>query len=119
MEITQRVEQITGCTNWQQNPVKLFCDRVPKQHIPRNDVIAGTVNGFKLPNAHTIHVTVQGNDGKVYSVVLPREILERDPNLPPLPAWNGKTIQVRKQAKASLFGTLLKITETGQIKILG
>ncbi len=115
-KITQRVEQVTNCTNWQENPVKLFCPEIADQ--PKQGIV-GKINGFRISSIELVYLTLQAEDNKIYRVTLPRKVLNQDPDLPPLSGWNGKTVQIENAEVKEYQGLLeVEINQPGQIKIV-
>lgn len=125
-KITKRVDEIINCVDWQRNPVQLFCDN--SNFVGNSDspemIIEGKVYGFSIVDSNTNYLTLQGNDGQVYRIVLPNHILpnhilNEEPKISPLSELNLKTIQVIDVKPVKTSGTLeLRITERKQIQIL-
>jgi ABC-type phosphate/phosphonate transport system substrate-binding protein len=111
-KITKRVEEVTRCSNWQENPVQLYCNST-------EDGIIGKTNGYRSLD-QTIDFTLQGIDGKTYRLVLPRAILNRDPNLDSPEALNFRKVIVKKIQPVVVDGVPeLRITEPGQLNLVG
>ncbi|MGB3508080.1 MAG: protein kinase [Microcoleaceae cyanobacterium] len=120
-KITKRVDEIINCVDWKRNPVRLFCDNsnLVGNSNSREPIIEGKVNGFTIVDSKTNYLTLQGNDGQAYRVVLPEKILEEYPKLSSVSELNLKTIQVVDVEPVATGSILeLKITQRKQIKIL-
>ncbi len=117
--ITRRVDEILGCTDFTQEVIKFYCENSPASPSPSNlPKIAGKVNGFQINDKDTNSLTLQGQDGEVYRVILPTAILNQDPNLPSLPGLNFKNVEVIGVEPIPANGTMeLPITNSGQVKI--
>jgi serine/threonine-protein kinase len=106
MRIVQRVEEVTSCTDWQQEKVNLFCQS-----------IVGTTSGYTA-QAEMVNFSLQGEDGKTYRVVLPRAILNRDPNLVSPASLNFKKVSITNVQPVMVEGIPeLRITEPGQFSV--
>jgi serine/threonine-protein kinase len=118
--ISRRVEEVLACANFSKNPVNFFCPGRERSVVDaKGNAIGGIVNGFSYANADTIHLTLSGDDGQVYRVVLPRQILNQVSNAPPPPGLIDKKIQVIGVTPISAGGTLeLQITQANQLKVL-
>ena len=120
-KITKRVDEIINCVDWKRNPVRLFCDNsnLVGNSNSSNLIIEGKVNGFSIADNNTNHLILQGNDGQVYRVVLPDQILDEKNQISSLSELNLKTIQVIDVKPVATNGTLeLEIIQKEQIKIL-
>lgn len=125
-QIATRVETVIECSDWTQNPVKLFCERASvtptNNPIPTNapsGTVRGEVNGYSIIDSQKIRLTLQGEDNKVYSVILPQNVLNQVPNAPPPQGLNFKTIQVENAQSNQRDGTIeLQITKPEQLRIL-
>ena len=127
-KIVERVENVLECTNFNQNPMKLFCPlKTVTASSPNGtntpDIQSGTVKGevssYTYIDSQKIRLTLQGEDGKVYSVVLPRNVLNQVPNAPPPQGLKLKSIEVRNAQKSQIRGTIeLQVTKPEQLRIL-
>ncbi|MBE9041572.1 PhnD/SsuA/transferrin family substrate-binding protein [Oscillatoriales cyanobacterium LEGE 11467] len=117
--ITNRVDEVLGCVDWQQQPVQLFCENTATQSIPTGTTISGQVNGYQV-EGETINFILNGEDGTVYRVIVPRTLLDRIPNGVPLPGLHGKTFQIVGIEPQDNRGTLeLTVTTAEQLQIDG
>ncbi len=122
LKVVNRVEEVTSCTNWQANPVKLYCDtaskNIVKQDAIAKDSIIGTTNGYRAFNDR-FEFSLRGDDAKTYRVVLPRTVLDRDPNLGSPGALNFKKVAIESIKPGEVGGVLeLSITAPGQLKVI-
>lgn len=107
LKIVRRVEEVTSCTNWQLNPVPLFCHE-----------ISGKIEGYSSVDL-AVRFTFKGDDGKTYRLVIPRTVLDRDPNLDSPGAINFKRVTIAKVPPLQVDGVLeLRLSEPGQLKLL-
>jgi serine/threonine-protein kinase len=110
MKVVQRVEAVTSCTNWQVNPVPLYCNK-------GGDGIVGTTNGYRS-FATAVEFTLKGTDGKTYRLVLPRTVLDRDPSLDSPTALNFKKVAIKNVQPVEVKGIQeLRITAPGQLSL--
>ncbi|MBW4475167.1 MAG: phosphate/phosphite/phosphonate ABC transporter substrate-binding protein [Stenomitos rutilans HA7619-LM2] len=117
--ITKRVDEILGCADWQQNPVKLYCGQAPGVRNSSTNGIVGKVNGYKAVDAETIQLTLQGKDGQVYQVILPQSVLKQLSNVASLPDLNFKTVEITGVQPTTSGGSQeLQIINSKQIKVL-
>ena len=116
--ITNRVDEVLGCVDWQKQPVQLFCETVATASAPtQSNSISGQVNGYQV-DGETINFILNGGDGKVYRVLVPRTLLDRIPNGVPLPGLHGKTFQIVDVTPQDNRGTLeLNVMTVEQLKI--
>jgi ABC-type phosphate/phosphonate transport system substrate-binding protein len=111
-KIAKRVEEVTRCSNWQENPVQLYCSNA-------EEGIVGKTNGYRSLD-QSIDFTLQASDGKTYRLVLPRTVLNRDPNLDSPEALNFRKVIVKKIQPVVVDGVPeLRITEPGQLNLVG
>jgi serine/threonine protein kinase len=108
--ITQRVEEITSCTNWPEPKVServdLFCRPV-----------AGVMRGY-VARENTVNFTLQGDDGKTYRVVLARSVMRQDAALSAPGSVNFKRVSIANVQPIQVDGvTELRITAPGQMTI--
>ncbi|HEY9825658.1 MAG TPA: protein kinase [Stenomitos sp.] len=109
-KVVKRVEDITRCTNWQSNPVAFYC-------ADNSNSIVGTTNGYRT-FAQKIEFTMQGSDGKAYRLVLPQNVLDRDPQLDSPTALNFKKVSVKNVQPVETNGVFeLRISEPGQLSL--
>ncbi len=117
-KIMARVEGILACVDLTQDPVSFFCQGSPDKLATQPGEIQGPASNIKLPDANTIHLTVQGQDGQAYRVVLPRAVLNQIPSAPPPFALNGKTLKVTGVEPRQAAGALeLEITKPEQLTV--
>ncbi len=117
-KIMARVEGILACVDLNQDPVSFFCRNSADKPATQPGEIQGPASNIKLPDANTIHLTVQGQDGQAYRVVLPRAVLNQIPSAPPPFALNGKTLKVTGVEPRQSAGTLeLEITKPEQLTV--
>ena len=104
--------------DWQKQPVQLFCETVATASAPtQSNSISGQVNGYQV-DGETINFILNGGDGKVYRVLVPRTLLDRIPNGVPLPGLHGKTFQIVDVTPQDNRGTLeLNVMTVEQLKI--
>jgi serine/threonine protein kinase len=124
LKVVRRVEEITSCTNWQVNPVKLYCGNVkpPTGTVSTNSSpaggIVGTTSGYRAFE-NRIEFTLQGEDRKTYRLVLPRTVLNSDPNLDAPGALNFRKVTIQTIQPVEVEGVPeLRITAPGQLKVL-
>jgi ABC-type phosphate/phosphonate transport system substrate-binding protein len=123
-EISRKVEEFLSCATFSSSsPVALFCTKSEKADASPVEAsgqsVTGRVNGFSYPSADMLMLTLSGQDGKAYRVVLPRALLNTIPNAPPPPGLNGKTIQVTGTTSSNDRGMLeIRITDSEQLKIV-
>jgi serine/threonine protein kinase len=108
--ITQRVEEVTSCTSWPENqdikPISLFCRP-----------IAGVMNGY-VAQDDVVNFSLQGEDGKIYRVVLPRSIMRQDASLSAPGAINFKRVTIANVQPIPVNGVPeIRITEPGQMTL--
>jgi serine/threonine protein kinase len=124
LKVVKRVEEITSCSNWQVNPVKFYCGNV-SSNISKDNTkgtteggIIGTTSGYR-PFENRIEFTLQGEDHKTYRLVLPRTVLNSDPNLDSPGALNFKKVAVQTIQPVDVDQVPeLRITAPGQLKVL-
>lgn len=85
-KIVARVEEVTACADFSQNPVRLFCDG--DQSIVK---ISGTVNGVSSTD-DAYELSVQ-EAGKFYRVVLP-QALASDLDIGQIIDLQGRSVQI-------------------------
>jgi serine/threonine protein kinase len=125
LKVVKRVEEITSCSNWQANPVKFYCGNassdISKDNNKGNSIeggIIGTTSGYR-PFENRIEFTLQGEDHKTYRLVLPRSVLNSDPNLDSPGALNFKKVAVQSIQPVEVDKVPeLRITAPGQLKVL-
>jgi hypothetical protein len=109
--VIQRVEDITRCTNWQANPVPFYCSK------DDGGGIVGTTNGYRS-FASGVEFTLQGTNGKTYRLVVPRTVIDRDPNLDSPTALNFRKVSVKNVQPVQVEGIPeLRITQPGQLSL--
>jgi ABC-type phosphate/phosphonate transport system substrate-binding protein len=124
IEISRKVEELLSCATFSSSsPVAFFCGKsgevAAAPVVPSEQAITGRVNGFSYPSADTLMLTLSGQDGKAYRVILPRTLLNTIPNAPPPPGLNGKTIQVTGVTSNNDKGVLeIKVTDSEQLKVV-
>lgn len=94
--ITNRVDSILSCVDLDRQPVQFYCSE-SESFIDNNpdDVVArGQVNGYRL-DSETVNLTVNGEGGQTYRVIVARPLLDRIPNALPLADLQDKTVQLR------------------------
>ena len=108
INIKNRVDEISACVNWEQNPVTLSCP------------LTGIINGFELRDSNTIYLRFQEKDGRNFGILLPQNILAQLPNSPSVDSLNRKTIQVIGVEPVELPSKIqeLRITAANQIKVV-
>ncbi|MBW4493960.1 MAG: PhnD/SsuA/transferrin family substrate-binding protein [Oscillatoria princeps RMCB-10] len=117
-KIMARVEGILACVDLNQDPVSFFCRSSADKSATQPGEIQGPASNIKLPDANTIHLTVQGQDGQAYRVVLPRAVLNQIPSAPLPFALKGKTVKVTGVEPRQVAGTLeLEITKPEQLTV--
>jgi serine/threonine protein kinase len=122
LKVVQRVEEVTSCSNWQVNPVKFYCGNGEKKPnnvaIDTQNSIVGTTSGYRAYNDR-IEFTFQGAERKTYRLILPRTVLDRDPNLASPIALNFKKVAVKDIQPVEVNGgSELRITAPGQLNVL-
>jgi serine/threonine protein kinase len=123
LKVVKRVEEITSCSNWQANPVKLYCgsaNNLKDSGVGNSAAggLVGTTSGYRTFD-NRIEFTFQGEDRKTYRLVLPRTVLDSDPNLDSPGALNFKKVAVRTIQPVEVENIPeLRITAPGQLKVL-
>jgi serine/threonine protein kinase len=125
LKVVQRVEDISNCSNWQVNPVKFYCGNasgdIPKDSSKSNRAeggLIGTTSGYRAFD-NRIEFTLQGEDRKTYRLILPRTVLNSDPNLDSPGALNFKKVAVQSIQPVEVENIPeLRITAPGQLKVL-
>ncbi|MEM6253800.1 MAG: PhnD/SsuA/transferrin family substrate-binding protein [Cyanobacteria bacterium P01_D01_bin.156] len=118
--IVKRVDEILGCANWQENPVQFFCEIPPQGQEPSAETISvkGKVNGYSLRKDDSVHLKLQTENQGIYQIILPAEILDKDPSLSSLPDLAYKMVEITDVIPESRNGTqTLSITQIGQIRM--
>jgi serine/threonine-protein kinase len=121
--ISHKVEELLACTNFSDSVVQLFCGtsaKLPTLPVGQEDqTIMGRINGFSYSSADTLTLTLSGQNGKTYQIVMRRSLLNTIPDTPPPPGLNGKTVQIRGVTPTSKNDVLeLQITKTEQFKVI-
>jgi serine/threonine protein kinase len=125
LKVVKRVEDVTNCSNWQVNPVKFYCGNVssdiPKDNTKSNSTesgLIGTTSGYRAFD-NRIEFTLQGEDRKTYRLILPRTVLNSDPNLDSPGALNFKKVAVQSIQPVEVENVPeLRITAPGQLKVI-
>jgi serine/threonine protein kinase len=125
LKVVKRVEEITSCSDWQANPVKFYCGNVSSDTSKDNNKsrsaessLIGTTSGYRAFD-NRIEFTLQGEDHKTYRLVLPRTVLNSDPNLDSPGALNFKKVAVQSIQPVEVDKVPeLRITAPGQLKVL-
>jgi serine/threonine protein kinase len=122
LKVVKRVEEVTSCSNWQINPVKFYCGSEGQKPntaaVDTKDSIVGTTSGFSTYNDR-IEFTLQGAERKTYRLILPRTVLERDPNLDNPIALNFKKVAIKEIQPVDAGGVSeLRITGPGQLHVV-
>jgi serine/threonine protein kinase len=110
LQIAQRVEEVTSCTNWPEpqvtQVVNLFCRS-----------IVGTTQGYDA-NDNSVNFNLQAEDGKAYRLVLSRSVMRQDPNLSAPGAINFKRVAIKNVQPVVVNGVSeLRITQLGQMTL--
>jgi serine/threonine protein kinase len=122
LKVVNRVEEITSCSNWQANPVNFYCGNATSKPdnqgaIPENSIV-GKTSGYRAYEDR-IEFTLQGAERKTYRLILPRTVLDRDPNLDSPTALNFKKVAIKDVQPAEVNGVSeLRITAAGQLEVL-
>jgi serine/threonine-protein kinase len=117
--IMARVEGILACVDLTQDPVSFFCNGDKPATQLQLGAIEGPASNIKISDANTIHLTLQGQDGQAYRVVLPRAVLNQIPSAPPPFALNGKKLKVKGVEPKQVAGALeLEITKPEQLTMI-
>ncbi len=123
LKVVNRVETITRCSNWQVNPVKFYCGDVSNSQsiasvASTENSIVGTTSGYSAYD-NRIEFTLQGAERKTYRLVLPRTVLDHDPNLDSPTALNFKKVAIKDIQPVEVNGLAeLRITAPGQLKVI-
>ncbi|MBD2730261.1 PhnD/SsuA/transferrin family substrate-binding protein [Nostoc sp. FACHB-892] len=121
--IVRRTEQVLSCSNFQKNPVSLFCQspqsNVLSENTTTNGVI-GTVNGWKAISEKVIWLNlVSASDKRIYNVEISREIINQIPGITNIVEINNRKIQVNSQAKELTDASwIIRITQANQLVLL-
>jgi ABC-type phosphate/phosphonate transport system substrate-binding protein len=130
LKVVKRVEEITSCANWKVNPVKFYCgngsgntssNTSNHSGIPvasTGDSIVGTTGGYSAYD-NRVEFTLQGAERKVYRLILPRTVIDRDPDLDSPTALNFKKVTIKGVQPVEVNGVLeLRVTAAGQVKVV-
>ena len=116
IKISRRVEQLLGCTDFNQPVVNLFCglDSSSTSLPPTSSETAsiqGKINGFSFVDQETVVFYLVSTDGKRYRLTIPRLLLNQS-SLPPPPGWQNRTVVLRNsQPDDQLKITVSKIEQ--------
>lgn len=129
LKVVKRVEEITSCANWKVNPVKFYCgngsgntsstsSNSGTPMASTQDSITGTTGGYSAYD-NRVEFTLQGAERKVYRLILPRTVIDRDPDLDSPTALNFKKVTIKGVQPVEVNGVLeLHVTAPGQVKVV-
>jgi serine/threonine-protein kinase len=124
-EIVRRVEEILSCSDFSKNPVNFYCPESklvtfdPKKNLSSNTLV-GKVNGYRVPSSDTVWLNVEGQNGIIYKVIIPKEILNQIPNAgSPLNLQNKKVEIINVNLRKLDNGNIeISIDEVKQFRVL-
>lgn len=88
--IVDRTEQILQCADFRNNPVELFC----QNDINAQPKITGRVNGSQYITSDIIQMTLSGQEGQIYHVIIEERILTKIPNMPRIQNIHGTYLRI-------------------------
>ncbi|WP_414756194.1 phosphate/phosphite/phosphonate ABC transporter substrate-binding protein [Anabaena sp. CCY 9910] len=123
LQIVRRTEQVLSCSDFQKNPVPLFCRTSQPDLISKNtnfDGVIGRINGWKAINANVVWLNlISESDKKIYNIELTREIINQIPGITNVIELNNRKIQVNSPARQLTDASwLIKVTQADQLVLL-
>ncbi len=119
IQIINRVEEVTGCRNWQQNPVPLYCE-VAQPSDPQNFSwrISGDTNGMKYLS-NNYQYLLKASNGEEYQLIIPQAVFSQDPELPAPFELAFKSVKVSSEIIPSKQGEVmeLRVIKPGQLQV--
>jgi ABC-type phosphate/phosphonate transport system substrate-binding protein len=122
IEITEKVEELLRCSNFNQQPVRLFCptDARGSRPLPITSTIHGEVNGWSKPTADTVLLTVIDSESHTYHVQISQSLLEVTPGFANMVGLQHSKVQIEnvvpKLSGNNLYNLL--ITSEKQFSLL-
>lgn len=113
--IVQRVEETLSCSNFNKNPVFLFCsnDQIQTQKVANKSKdkpsVVGKINGYRILSKDSLLLNVSSQNGPVYKVFLTSRLLSQIPYFGSLATLQNKRIK--------LYDVIPKQLDTGDFHI--
>jgi ABC-type phosphate/phosphonate transport system substrate-binding protein len=120
-QISLRAEEVISCVNFQENPVRFFCDSSPRStpltKVTPPESILGQIKGWRLISQETVQFTLQGDDNQLYRIEIPLTILSGVVNCTSPALCNQKLVKISGVLPGS-DPLLLPITDPTQMQVL-
>lgn len=121
--ITDKVEELLRCSNFNQQPVRFYCSKGTKiaaSGLSNSSTITGEVNGWSRPTADTVLLTVIDKGGNTYHVRISQNLLETTPGFANMVGLQHSKVQLGDVVPRATASKLydVKIASAGQFTLL-
>lgn len=125
LKIVRRVEEVLSCSDFNQNPVMLFCpvSKTSDTLLSKPNIglkIMGKINGFRVPSVDTVWLNIESEDRLIYKVIISKVLLNQIPKAgSPLNLQNKKVEISNSKLRKLNDGTLeILIDNVNQFRVL-
>ncbi len=121
-EITLKTEELLACVDLDEAPVRLFCQDAEATTPESGDLLAsmtGQINGWSRISDQTVQLTLSGDDGQIYQLLIDLALMSQIPNCTSPTVCNQKRIEINDVQVQNLTEgvTQLQIVNANQIYV--